>query len=282
MVVKIYSFKDSLRSHGKDEVVGVYIYMMNTEDHNRSQTHAYQTVQVVYQHDLADLGYNRCFNKLVSDLNKMISNGFCLPNGTVIPVRLVMYKADNLEKNLVYGMQKSFSNARYFSSVCYIQSEDRKFAMIVSDLEPSKFCMRDKKNYELDVQALEEGDDSRGLQFDSVINSVQYFHCTELGWISQCMKHDIHAGFARVDVSWVVKAMGKAGVINLDYLAAKNETFRKILSQNDRRNWMPKFNASAFTKQLPGSSTQNATFLQYLPLLVFDELKDHPFLSSPF
>ena len=45
---------------------------------------------------------------------------------------------------------------------------------------------------------------------------------------------------------------------------------------------MPKFNATAFEKKLPGTITQNCSFLQYLPLLLIEELESSNFLESPF
>ena len=46
--------------------------------------------------------------------------------------------------------------------------------------------------FQADVEALKNGrkDEARGLKYDSIMNTIKYFHCCEIGFLPPCIMHD--------------------------------------------------------------------------------------------
>ena len=83
-------------------MTAVYIWILNLLPHHLHKRETMLTTQVVSNSDLKVFGYNRCFSRLVSDLNELIENGLQLTeDGPTYPVRVGNYRLDNLERNKV-------------------------------------------------------------------------------------------------------------------------------------------------------------------------------------
>ena len=83
---------------GKNNVVGIYLSILNLMEHNRSGRNSILTIQIMKNSQLKKFKYNPCMKRLVDDINKLIRNGLILKNGMKANVRLVRFKMDNLEK----------------------------------------------------------------------------------------------------------------------------------------------------------------------------------------
>ena len=153
-----------------------------------------QLFKSVYAHDF---GLNKCYQRLVQDLNLLIENGIDIKGVCKsYPVRVAQYRADKKEVHLLMRLSENFATSKYFSPYCYITQEDRKNAHFSSSLLPEKFGFRDKIAYQKDVEALQNDSNSHNLKEDSILNQIRFFHCARLGMLMPCLHHDIFAGCA--------------------------------------------------------------------------------------
>ena len=73
----------------------------------------------------------------------------------------------------------------------------------------------------------------------------------------------------------------KCGVIEKERLSVRSQMFRDTLKGRDKNSWYPIVRDNSFAQKLPGTIMQNAKFIQYLPILLYQELQSNPeFLKS--
>ena len=188
--------QNSLSSHGQNGVSATYLYIMNMPPHLQSLRQRYMQVQFVYERDIKLFGFNRCYQRLVTDLKQLIFSGLSLQNGQKVAVRLAQHRLDSLERNKVLRIGESFSCSKYFSPYTYITTKARIEAKKVADLLPSKFRIRDQEAYEKDLVHLRDNVDSHGTKEESVFNDLPFYKVAALGSCPPCIQHDCFSGFA--------------------------------------------------------------------------------------
>ena len=72
---------------------GVYLYILNLEQHHRSQSNNYLIVQIFKNSHLKDFSVEECFGQLVNDINSLITNGIDISLGKSYPVRFAQYRS---------------------------------------------------------------------------------------------------------------------------------------------------------------------------------------------
>ena len=140
-------------------MTAVYIFVMNLLPHHVNKRETYLTTQVISNRDLKTFGFNRCFTRLVADVNELISNGLQVTvGGPVIPVRLAQYRLDNLERNKVFLyiklidfdiLSKTFTNCRSSESQRAFRQQDFSQVTTTSQLRQGRrqnvwltFCLK--------------------------------------------------------------------------------------------------------------------------------------------
>ena len=88
-----------------------------------------------------------------------------------------------------------------------------------------------------------------------------------------CLYHDIFAGCAREDMSLVINKMYKRNIISKEEMNRKFLLFKNSLHGSNKRSWLPSLKGDSFKTKLPGNMSQNRCFIQYLSLLLHQELK---------
>ena len=267
--------ENPLASKGRNSVTAFYIYVLNIQKHHRSQVSSFHIVQLVNSADIAYWGVNYCLKTLVEDIRVLIRDGIDL-FGKKYPIRLVQYRGDKKEINLLMQLSENFSWSEFFSPYTLVTQVARKSAKSSADLLPSKVGLRDEKGYKKDVKNLEKGKNPHGLRRDSILNSIPYFHVAKYGMMSPCLHHDLFAGTAREDVCLIIQEIFKRKIISPELMERKVALFKNFLFGADKRSWMPSPKPNSFKVKLPGTMSQNRIFIQYLSLLLYHELSQNP------
>ena len=150
-----YFFSDAfdtdtgLQCKGKNNIVGIYLYVLNMAEHNRSQRDGFLTIQVIRNSQLKEYEFNKCMKRITEDLIDLVENGFIFPNGQKANVRVCQYRMDSLEKNKAMRLAENFSTSTFFSWASYITTDDRKQAKKLEDILPANFEKRTEESYKV-------------------------------------------------------------------------------------------------------------------------------------
>ena len=98
----IYIYSDGfdpenpLRAKGRNSITGVYMYILNIEEHLRGRLENFLVVQIIKSCDISEFGLEKCFERLTKDLNELVKNGIDVPGlNMAYPVRVAQYRGDN-------------------------------------------------------------------------------------------------------------------------------------------------------------------------------------------
>ena len=89
---------------------------------------------------------------------------------------------------------ENFSTSQFFHNKCYMTTDDRKEARKLEDILPENFEKMTPESYKKDLESLNNGGDARGLKEDSILNSIDFFHCCTEGFLPPCIMHDCYQG----------------------------------------------------------------------------------------
>ena len=81
-----------MQCKGSNNVTGIYVYILNLAEHNRSKRDGFLTIQVLKTTQMKTFEFNNCMQTLVEDLTDLVENGFLLPNGLKANVRFCQYR----------------------------------------------------------------------------------------------------------------------------------------------------------------------------------------------
>ena len=70
------------------------MYVMNIEAHLRGQVDSFLVVQLIRSKDICEFGLEKCFERLVQDVDELVKNGIDLSIGDSYPIRVGQYRAD--------------------------------------------------------------------------------------------------------------------------------------------------------------------------------------------
>ena len=175
----------------KHKVLGVYFTLANKEPHLRSSIDHMQLVMLCTESNLK-FGQDKVFSNLVADLQLLENNGVRVKSfdgekmmgGTVCAI-----VGDNLGSHGIGGFCESFRHQNF----C-------RFCLMRLDSFPDKpyelVNVRTVENYKRDAQQADGNDDiniQNGVKFDSVFNSLLYFHVANPG-LPPCLRHDLFEG----------------------------------------------------------------------------------------
>ena len=167
---------------------------------------------------------------------------------------------DNLGMNALCGYVQSFS-ANYPCRMCRMHRNDMQTAT-----QEDAAILRTRLNHDrgLDLPVSESG-----LNFDSPLNELKYFHVTENRVLD--IMHDILEGVCMIEMKLVLCALIEAGHFTRDCLNARMESFDYGFS--DARNKPSPFSQSCLqnTSSATGQSASQAwCLIRHLPLIVGD------------
>ena len=207
------------------------------------------------------------FAPLVRDLKDLEESGITLDNGQIVQGAVIAFCGDNLGSHTIGGFTENFSRSKHFCRYCVIDRDT--FTQSPTELGPSRTKQSHKDS--VDLLAMNQGlADVDGVKFDSVFNSLKYFHVCDPG-LPPCLGHDLFEGVVSTDLALYIKRLVTVGKhFTYTQLNRIISTFKYV--QNDSTSRPCEVRADS--EKLGGNASQNWCFLRLLPLLVGDRIKN--------
>ena len=149
-------------------------------------------------------------------------------------------------------------------------SDEENAEKIVQNMyfwEPHK--KRTVESYQEALKHIEPGKNYQGIKFDSVFNSLKYYHVCKPG-LAPCCGHDLLEGVLAKDIPLFTKYFIDKGWFTYSDLNHRIENFN--YSTSDRRDKPVRLPDKCI--KLTGGAWQNWTFLRLYPLLIGDKIQD--------
>ena len=159
-----------------------YFSIANLPRHLRSKFEMMHLFSVFYDHHVKRYGYNILLKPIVEDLKKLEAGvKMCIKgNEEIIRGTLTALVADNLATHLVFGMKSSFGPLE-FRKCRFCQATEDEIQTLFSYIH---FIRRTKSHHQEYCDALlhaaiaEHVSLVYGVNFNSVLNELTYFHVT--------------------------------------------------------------------------------------------------------
>lgn len=134
------------------------------------------------------------FSTMLADLRDLEMEGFEI-YGHVVKASVFCIAGDNLGSHNIGGFTENFSTGNFVCRYCLVTRND------LQDLEDPAPA-RSVENYNKAVNELKDSDnrDVTGVKFDSVFNSLSYFHVCQPG-LPPCIGHDLFEGIVAYDLA---------------------------------------------------------------------------------
>eukprot|EP00794_Sanderia_malayensis_P008428 gene8428-9329_t len=248
-------FKESAFFNGRSDALQVALYYDDLE------VLAVSTwIQIsTNTSDMKKYGHNKILHVIVDDV-KLLEQGveFHLSSGkkTVFGT-LVLFLGDNPAANSLLGFQESFSANKY-CRFCSMSSTSAHMAT-----KQQKDMLRTSASHSSDLD--KNDSKSTGVRFDSVLNTLKFFHVSES--FSPDIMHDILEGACKFDMALLLGDFIKRKIVSLEYLNNAVDSFN--YRYPDARN---KPSAIEQSHLMVANIRQNATqmwcFMIYLPMWI--------------
>ena len=267
--LKIILYQDSFEvvnplgsAKKKHKILAVYLTLADIHTYNRSSIDQFQLVLLCTESDFKRFGQKSVFGNLIEDLKRLENNGIAIGSitlkGTVCAIL-----GDNLGSNCIGGFTENFSTVAHFCRFCLVtKSEliDNPY-----DLGPT----RTPDNYDLDA-ACTDRDINNGVKFQSVFNSLKYFHVCQPG-LPPCLGHDLFEGVSSFDLALMIKYFVKTKrFFSYDQLNRDISRFKYLGSDT---NNIPA-EVSQKGEKAGGHAVQNWCLVRLLPLIVGERISD--------
>lgn len=169
----------------KHKILPVYLTLADLMPHNRSNSDQMQLVLLCKEHDFKYFGQDLVMGTIVNDLKDLELNGVTLSDGKVYKGTLCAIAGDNLGSHNIVGFVENFSRSSHFCRYCDISREAFHADPLIQGTK------RTVQSYSGHVQSSEgQSTSSGGVKFDSVFNSLKYFHVYQPG-LPPCLGHNL-------------------------------------------------------------------------------------------
>lgn len=268
-VLRLLLFQDAFEicnvlgsARKKYKIIGIYMNVGNVQPFHWSKVDNISLVALVFERHLNQFGFTKIFDIIVKDIRTLETEGIEVANH-IIKGTLFAMLGDNLGSHQIGGFSENFSFSPYICRYCYIKTEDL-------NTQFDKFKYRSKDFYETDIQIKFATNDShhRGVKFDSILNSLKYFHVCNPG-LPPCLAHDVFEGVVQYDLMLAVNYFIRHDIISLEDL---NEHMQKLhLEHHDN---LPKMEIKRNSDRLLGNAHENMLFILLLPFAIHHLIED--------
>lgn len=212
---------------------------------------------------LSEFGNSRVFSKLIEDINLLSSEGIEIVFKREVKkifFKCIMVIGDNLGLNSIFGMIASF-NTDYCCRICKATK-----AQIHSMVEEDKELLRNKENYDADVESNEP--EKTGVRERSIFNSINGFHIC-INYTIDLM-HDIMEGMANYVMTGLITVWIKKGYFTLREL---NSQIKKFNFGNSNRPTKIKIDPATKEVKIKMSASQMRNFVHFFGCLIGHRIK---------
>ena len=205
VIFPLYLFEDAFETGnplgpnaGKHKVNAVYTSVACLPPEHRSKLVNINLLQLYYADDLHDFSREKIFEKMISLLNNLYSEGVTLElegnRRIVVRFKVVGILGDNLGVNSILGFAQGFT-ANYFCRFCKIHKSEAK-----SLCSEKKDYLRNEQNYDKDVKL--KNLETTGINEACVFHNLHDFHVTKNKSVD--LMHDLLEGLCRVEMFHLV------------------------------------------------------------------------------
>jgi len=249
----------------KHKILAVYLTLADLMPHNRSSTDQMQLVLLCKEHDFKYFGQDLVMGTLVNDLKDLELNGVTLSDGKVYKGTLCAIAGDNLGSHNIGGFVENFSRSSHFCRYCEISREAFHADPLIQGTK------RTVQSYSGHVQSSEgQTTSSGGVKFDSVFNTLKYFHVCQPG-LPPCLGHDLFEGIVSSDLALYINHLVKVDKM-FNYLELNQRINQFKYLGRDANDKPCEVNPEA--EKLGGHAVQNWCLLRMLPVLIGDKVKN--------
>ena len=249
----------------KHKVLGIYYTLGNIDPRCRSQIDTMQLVMVCKEKSIKEFGPEAVLSRLVKDIQQLECEGISVHGGKVVKGTLLAIIGDNLGSHYIGGFTESFC-ASYYCRYCLRSKSE------IADNPPYiEGLYRTKEMYNNSIQVLNEGDADhvQGIKFNSVFNSLSFFHVINPG-LPPCLGHDLFEGVVDydlalyiqhfvVDKNWFTYECLNAQLARIPFSACDSKNMLFVVRKGER---------------VGGHAVQNWWFLRFFPIVMNDYILD--------
>ncbi|KAB5579319.1 hypothetical protein PHYPO_G00193710 [Pangasianodon hypophthalmus] len=245
-------------------MLGVCFTLANFDPFHRSTVDNLQLLLLCREADFKHFGHEKVFSPVISDLKELERNGLNA-HGNIVKATVFCISGDNLGSHNIGGFTENFSTCHYFCRYCHITRSE------LDNLE-HQAPIRTVQDHNDTVQEVQNGDarEVRGLKFNSVFNSLAFFHVCQLG-LPPCIGHDLFEGVVASDLAIYLNYFVK--VKKFFTYSQLNHRVRQFSYQGSDCNSTPS-EVSEKGVKLGGQATENWCLLQLLPVIIGEKITD--------
>lgn len=248
----------------KHKLLGVYFTLANFDPFHRSTIDNMQLLLLCREADFKYFGHEKVFSPLISDFKELETNGLNI-HGNNVKATVFCIAGDNLGSHNIGGFTENFSTSNYFCRYCHVTR---------SELENMEYQapIRTVQNYNVAVAELQNDNVSevKGVKFDSVFNSLAFFHVCQPG-LPPCIGHDLFEGVVASDLALYLNCFVK--VKKFFTYSELNRRIRQFTYKGSDSNSTPSEVSEKGTK-LGGQATENWCLLRLLPVIIGEKITD--------
>lgn len=202
---------------------------------------------------------------MISDLRDLETNGLTI-HGNNVKATVFCITGDNLGSHNIGGFTENFSTSKYFCRYCQVTRSD------LDNLEHHALIRR-VQDYIDTVEELQNDDahEVRGLKFDSVFNSLAFFHVCQPG-LPPCIGHDLFEGVVAPDLA-MLYINNFVKVKKFFTYSELNRRIRQFTYQGSDSNSTPS-EVSEKGAKLGGQAAENGCLLRLLPIIIGEKIAD--------
>ncbi len=248
----------------KYKILGVYFTLANLDPFYRSSVENLQLVLLCREEHFKYFGHDKVFSTMLSDIKELETNGLVI-SGHVVKASVFCIAGDNLGSHNIGGFTENFSTSTYFCRYCLVTRSE--FHDFQKGAPP-----RTVQNYNEAVQQIRSGalTEFRGLKFDSVFNSLTYFHVSQPG-LPPCIGHDVFEGVVAYDLAMYIKHFVK--VKKFFTYSQLNRRIRQFSYQGSDATSTPS-DVSEKGVKIGGQATENWSLLRLLPIIIGEKIAE--------
>ena len=254
-------------SKKKYKILAVYLSLGNLPPQLRSSTNQMQLVLLCLEKDFKEFGQEKVFGRLIKDLKDVEQTGVETPVG-LLKGSVVAITGDNLGSHCIGGFTENFSTTPHFCRYCNITKNE-----FLSGKGFSLGEARSTTSYSEAINYLADNPEETmhtGIKFNSVFNSLQYFHVCNPG-LPPCLGHDLFEGVVSFDLSIYLRYFIRAKHwFTYNILNRKIQKFKYL--STDVSNRPAEVNSKGIV--LGGHAVQNWCLLRLLPLIIGSKIEN--------
>lgn len=246
----------------KYKILGVYFTLVNFNPFYRSSVENLQLLLLCREVDFKYFGHEKVFSTMLSDIKELETNGLVI-SGHVFKATVFCIAGDNLGSHNIGGFTENFSTSTYFCRYCLVTRRE------LHDLQKGA-PPRTVQNYNEAVEELQSGalTESRGLKFDSVFNSLTYFHVCQPG-LPPCIGHDVFEGIVAYDLAIYIRYFVK--VKKFFTYTQLNRRIKQFSYQGSDATSTPSEVVEKGVK-IGGQAAENWSLLRLLPVIIGEKI----------